>query len=95
MGKRRCDHYPHDLIAYAESLLDEAVQERRAQGLTTPQAVARLAPKILALHAEGVGAAQIHRFLTDLGFRISYQEIRRVVTPDDSAPTESAGEDSP
>ncbi|AWP24537.1 hypothetical protein C4901_15380 [Acidiferrobacter sp. SPIII_3] len=92
--KRRCEHYTPDLIANAEWLLDEAVQERRAQGITTQEAVARLADKIRALYSEGVGTAQIHRLLTDLGLRISYQDIREVVAAGDSVPTES-GEDSP
>lgn len=93
MGKHRCEHYVPDLVASAEQRLDEILQERRAQGLTTQQAVARLADKIRALHAEGVGASQIHRLLTDMGLRISYRDIRMVVAGDD-APTEP-GEDSP
>jgi hypothetical protein len=55
----------------------------------TPDIVAnaaRLADKIRALSAEGVGTAQIHRLLTDLGLRISYQDIRKVVA--------DAGEDA-
>ena len=87
MGRHRCEHYTAELVENAEWLLDEVLQERRARGVTTQQVVARLADKIRALHAEGVGTTQIRQLLADLGLRISHLDIRKVVA-DDGAPTE-------